>query len=74
MGSSVIMDRVKTLRKLVEHQQSLRTLSESMESYSGVAKDSGDMALAFSIEMLREAIDAYSKEIRRFVIKAAGSE
>lgn len=74
MGSGVIMDRVKTLRKLVEHQQSLRTLSESMESYSGVAKDSGDMALAFSIEMLREAIDAYSKEIRRFVIKAAGSE
>ena len=72
MGSSVIMDRVKTLRKLVEHQQSLRTLSESMESYSGVAKASGDMALAFSIEMLREAIEAYSKEIRRFVIKAAG--
>ena len=74
MGNSVIMDRVKTLRKLVEHQQSLRTLSESMESYSAVAKGSGDLALAFSIEMLREAIDAYSKEIRRFVIKAAGNE
>ena len=74
MGSSVIMDRVKTLRKLVEHQQSLRTLSESMESYSAVAKGSGDLALAFSIEMLREAIEAYSKEIRRFVIKAAGNE
>jgi len=47
VGTSVIMDRVKTLRKLVEHQQSLRTLSESMESYSAVAKDSGDLALAF---------------------------
>ena len=60
-------DRAEIVRRLLVMQHGLRDVTEAMDAQATLAKNIGATGLATASYFLRESIQVYSNELRRFV-------
>jgi len=67
-------ERAENVRRLIVMQGVLLSLTESLGETADVCRDADEPGLAFAIHMVKESVDAYRKQVKKFTLKMVGDD
>jgi hypothetical protein len=67
-------ERAENVRRLLVMQGVLLSLTESLAETAKVCRDADELGLAFSLYMVKESVDSYRKQVKKFTLKMVGDD